>query len=67
MEMGMPMDDPERLQSIVQNVLQNQQEYERIAASIAEEKVLQHLKGLVQTKPENIDYKSFFQQENANK
>lgn len=62
-EMGMPMDDAERINSIVVNVLQNQQEYERIAASLAEEKVLNHLKGLVKTKGEKIDYKAFFKQE----
>ncbi len=63
-EMGMPLDDAERIQAIVANVLQNQQEYERIAASLAEEKVLNHLKGLVKTKSEKIDYKSFFKLEN---
>lgn len=63
-EMGMPLDDAERIQAIVANVLQNRQEYERIAASLAEEKVLNHLKGLVKTKSEKIDYKSFFKLEN---
>lgn len=63
-EMGMPLDDAERIQAIVANVLQNQQEYERIAASLAEEKVLNHLKGLAKTKGEAIDYKSFFKLEN---
>lgn len=62
-EMGMPLDDAERIQAIVTNVLQNQQEYERVAASLAEEKVLNHLKGLVKTKAEKIDYKSFFKLE----
>lgn len=63
-EMGMPLDDQERIHAIAHNVLENQQERERIAASIAEEKVLYHLKGLVSTSPEKIDYKAFFKLEN---
>lgn len=63
-EMGMPLDDQERIHAIAHNVLENQQERERIAASIAEEKVLNHLRGLVQTSPEKIDYKDFFKLEN---
>lgn len=62
-EMGMPADDEERLKSIVFNVLENQDEYNKIRSFIIEQKVLTLLRDKVKITETPIDYKAFWKQQ----
>lgn len=61
-EMGMPADDEERLKQIVFNVLQNDNEYNKIRSFIIEQKVLTLLRDKVTVNEKQTDYKEFWKQ-----
>ena len=62
-EMGMPADDEDRLKKIVFNVLENQDEYNKIRSFIIEQKVLSILRDKVQVTETPVDYKAFWKQQ----
>lgn len=62
-EMGMPADDEDRLKKIVFNVLENQEEYNKIRSFIIEQKVLTLLRDKVQVNETPVDYKAFWKQQ----
>src|SRR5690606_12762628 len=64
-EMGMPADDEDRLKKIVFNVLENQDEYNKIRSFIIEQKVLSNLRDKVQVTETPVDYKAFWKQQQA--
>jgi trigger factor len=61
-EMGMPADDEERLKKIVFNVLENQNEYNKIRSFIIEQKVLTLLRDKVNVTEQEVDYRDFWKQ-----
>ena len=61
--MGMPADDEDRLKKIVFNVLENQDEYNKIRSFIIEQKVLSILRDKVQVTETPVDYKAFWKQQ----
>lgn len=63
-EMGMPADDEERLKQIVFNVLQNDNEYNKIRSFIIEQKVLSQLRDKVSVNERQTDYKEFWKNNN---
>lgn len=62
-EMGMPADDEERLKKIVFNVLENENEYNKIRSFILEQKVLSQLRDQVTVTETPVDYKDFWKQQ----
>lgn len=61
-EMGMPADDEERLKKIVFNVLENDNEYNKIRSFIIEQKVLTQLRDKVTVTEKQTDYRDFWKQ-----
>ena len=61
-EMGMPADDEERLKKIVFNVLENENEYNKIRSFIIEQKVLTQLRDKVSVNETQTDYRDFWKQ-----
>lgn len=61
-EMGMPADDEERLKKIVFNVLENENEYNKIRSFIIEQKVLTLLRDKVNVTETPVAYREFWKQ-----
>lgn len=61
-EMGMPADDEDRLKKIVFNVLENENEYNKIRSFIVEQKVLNQLRDKVNVTEAQTDYSDFWKQ-----
>jgi trigger factor len=59
-EMGMPVNDPNLLNSYAAKVLSNEEEREKISSLILEQKTLSYLRTLVKTNPVPADYKEFW-------
>lgn len=63
-EMGMPADDEDRLKKIVFNVLENDNEYNKIRSFIIEQKVLTLLRDKVTVNDVETDYAEFWKKNN---
>ncbi len=61
-EMGLPADDEDRLKKIVFNVLENENEYNKIRSFIIEQKVLSLLRDQVSVTDQEVDYTDFWKQ-----
>lgn len=61
-EMGMPADDEDRLKKIVFNVLENENEYNKIRSFIIEQKVLSLLRDRVTVAETPVAYREFWKQ-----
>jgi trigger factor len=59
-EMGMPVNDPDLVNSYAEKVLSNEEEKEKISSLILEQKTLSYLSTLVKTNPVPVDYKEFW-------
>jgi hypothetical protein len=59
----MPADDEDRLKKIVFNVLENENEYNKIRSFIIEQKVLSALREKVNVTETPVDYKEFWKQQ----
>lgn len=61
-EMGLPTDDEDRLRKIVFNLLENENEYNKIRSFIIEQKVLSLLRGKVSVTEREVNYADFWKQ-----
>lgn len=66
-EMGMPVNDENQLNGLALRVLENRDEYEKMANFIMETKALEHLKTKVKTNEKKIAFKDFWQTLSENK
>jgi trigger factor len=60
-EMGMPVNDENQLNGLALRVLENRDEYEKMANFIMETKALEFLKTKVKTNEKKITFKDFWQ------